>query len=42
MGNFLTTTGEKIAVLAVDPSSTTNGGIHFLMLHVHSLEQMIN
>jgi putative protein kinase ArgK-like GTPase of G3E family len=42
MGKFLTTRGEKIAVLAVDPSSTTNGGIHFLMLHVHSLEQMIN
>lgn len=26
MGKFLTTRGEKIAVLAVDPSSTTNGG----------------
>ena len=42
MGKFLTTRGEKIAVLAVDPSSTTNGGIHFLMLHVHSLKLMIN
>jgi LAO/AO transport system kinase len=26
MGKFLTSQGEKIAVLAVDPSSTTNGG----------------
>jgi LAO/AO transport system kinase len=25
MGKFLTIQGEKIAVLAVDPSSTTNG-----------------
>jgi len=26
LGKFLTEKGEKIAVLAVDPSSTTNGG----------------
>jgi hypothetical protein len=26
MGKFLTSQGEKIAVLAVDPSSTTTGG----------------